>query len=252
MYHKSTISLTEAKELWPEWYHYRVEQKRKPSGKHTWQLKSKAYQWFLDLAYDNMKIIKPGILEALASYAIKAAIPTKKFMDDLFVLAEALEDHFPKEVINCHLSETIALADEAPGKLKVWSLKYIEKLSGLKIPRNKRNFRTRQEHLKLVHEAQSKEKEVLRWQKEHPGGTRAQCARELGIDWDTANRWWKKDAPPKKKKVFVCDCGSTNVTTQTKRWYWDVTGNAYKQTVRICQDCGSAYFGKPRIDNSAM
>lgn len=252
IYHKSTVSLDDAQVLWPEWYHYRVEQKRKSSGKRTWKLKPDAYQWFLDLAYDNMEIVKPGVLEALASYAIKAAIPTKRFMDDLFMLADELGNYFGKEVVDHHLSSAIALSDEEPGKLKAWSLKYIEKLSGLTLPRNKRNFRPRQEHLKLLHEAQSKEKEVRQWQKEHPGSTRAQCARALDIEWDTANRWWKKETPSKKKKVFVCDCGSTNVTTQTKRWYWDVTGNAYKQTVRVCQDCGSAYFGKPRIDNSAM
>lgn len=258
-YHKSKVSLEEAKNLWPGWYHYRVEQKREPSGKRTWSLKPEAYSWFLSTAKEKPDEIKPGVLQALASYAAKAHISRYRLVDDMLELSSILESRLPVGAVERHQYTAMDLFDDELNKLKHWSLAYIEKLSGLTLPRNKRNFRTRKEHLTLLHDAQSKEQDVKRWQREHPDGSRADCVRDLGICWNTANRWWskRKTAPKAKpagtaRKVFDCGCPAPDIVKSTRRWYWEERGNFYKRVVYECKNCGCVHYGKARIDNSQV
>ncbi len=258
-YHKSKATLAEAKELWPNWYNYRIEQGRKPSGRSTWDLKEGAYKWFLDIVMNSQDIIKPGVLQALACYAVKAGIDEDTLLDDMTAVSVALEHRIPSEAIQHHYDTAIQLYEEERGRLMHWSLKYIEKLSGLTLPRNKRNYRTRKEHLTIVHKAQSKKELVRQWKKEHPKGTRAECARDLGITWNTADKWWsqkKKSAKNKDKpaaktyKAFDCGCGNPDIQKSTHRWFYPDRGNFYKRTMYTCKSCECVHMGKARIDNS--
>ncbi|MBQ6945345.1 MAG: hypothetical protein IJN43_13605, partial [Ruminococcus sp.] len=80
----------------------------------------------------------------------------------------------------------------------------IEKLSGIKIERNRRNGRKQELHLKLaravrdtLHEdwregngRKPKAEAVREWQESHPNGTKAECHRETGLDPKTIRKWW--------------------------------------------------------------
>ncbi len=256
-YYKGKVTVAEAQALWPAWYDYRVKRHRTIKSNQPWALKEGAYSWFLDIALSNPDTVMPGVLRALTAYAVKADIDRETLLDDMVVLSAILEPRFPKEEIQMHYNTALRLLDEEPGKLNRWPLRYIEKLSGLTLPRNKRNYRTQKQHLAKVHKAQSKERAVRQWQKKHPDGTRADCAHELGITWNTVNRWWVKELPAEqatvantKSKVFDCGCPSPDIVKSTQRWYWDERGNFYKRVIYTCKNCGCVHIGKARIDNT--
>lgn len=256
-YHKATETLEHAKILWPDWAERRLVQKRKPTGKRSWTTKPELFDWYVNLVKENSTTVKPGILEALMAYAVKSNAYHKQIRNAAQEFEKILAERFSKDVIDAHVAAAWGLYESIPGKLKNWTIGHIEKITGLEIPRNKRNGRTRKEHLKMVHKAQSKEEAVRKWRMENPDGTKAGCAQALGISWDTANRWWeqapKKDKPKKEAKqpkVRTCEisgCNGTLIDHGNQEWYSPKLGVNYKRKVWACDCCGNIVFGKARI-----
>ncbi len=260
-YQKADVSLEEAKQLWPAWYHYRIEQKREIKGQERWILKPEVYNWFIGFTHnqENIDVLQPGVLQALASYAAKTAMDISVLTADILQLSDMLAQRYSKDTINHHQDAALQLFAENPEKLIRWSITYIEKLSGLKIPRQKRHYRKRGDHLARLHKAQSKQKAVQAWRRKHPEGTRAKCAQALNIQWKTADRWWQEQTEPDKEKPqeekapqFVCGCANPDIEETVQRWFWEEAGNYYKRTVYKCRNCNRTQNGKARIDNSAM
>ena len=94
----------------------------------------------------------------------------------------------------------------------------IEKLSGIRIEKNKRNGRKQPEHLKLARFVRdeingkkdtwrdgngrpkgsgTKQQIVHEWRTAHPGGRKADCVRDTGLSKPTVYKWWDWD--PKKE-----------------------------------------------------
>ena len=262
-YHKATESLEHAQALWPDWANRRLVQKRKPSGKRSWTNKPELFDWYVNLVEENKDSVQLGILEALMAYAVKSGAYHKKVWDTAQRLEKILTERYPKAEIDAHVATAWGLYESIPGKLKNWTIAHIEKITGLEIPRNKRNGRTRKEHLKMVHKAQSKEYAVRQWRMENPDGTKAGCAKALGISWDTANRWWesaqneaksekadkpaKASAQPLPEKCKTAGCNGHMVESGYQRWYSPQNGLHYKRKVCACDCCGTVSFGKARI-----
>ena len=84
----------------------------------------------------------------------------------------------------------------------------IAKLSGIEIKENKRNYRTRVEHLKGARALQeiynpnwrntegrpkgsgTKEEQIRAWRLANPNGKKIDCYRETGITRPTIDKWW--------------------------------------------------------------
>ena len=226
----------------------------KPKGlapKPTWVCRLEIYYGFINRVRDNAESVLPGCLEALASYARKCSVDKDRYGEDRDGLASLLESRYSYNTIEDHLEKADDLYFYHAEKIKTWTVGYIEKLSGLLIPRNKRNGRTQKAHLDILHRAASKEHEVKAWRKNHPEGKQTDCAEELGISRKTVAKWWNNDKPrPKKTVPKVCPCGCSNLKKETSRWYWKEKGNFYTKTITFCSECGEVlHETKPRIDN---
>ena len=90
-----------------------------------------------------------------------------------------------------------------------WFTYPIDKMSyraDIRIERNKRNYRTQKQHIKIMNAirdiewpngewinrngAPTKEDTVREWRKSHPEGSKADCIRDTGLDKKTVYKWW--------------------------------------------------------------
>jgi len=274
-YHQAKVTVEEAKELWPEWTHQRVELK-KPLKTEPHMLNRKAYTvWFCDIIRDRAYDIQPGALRALASYGIKSGIELYQIQEDVSKLADFLKTRFPEKEVEMHRSKALSLARNEPKVLHSWSVAYMQKLCGITFPKKEdtRKYESQAAYMKDLHKKQSKEQDVLTWRAEHPGARPVDCVNATGMSWHTVCRWWDGtgDSAPKPKskkkskkaskakqestrtyKMFDCGCGNPNVKRTTQKWFWDERGNHYKRTVYTCENCGCVKFGKARVDNSCQ
>jgi hypothetical protein len=85
----------------------------------------------------------------------------------------------------------------------------ISHLSGLRIEPNKRNGRTRENHLKVVNEMRKFKRDVLNepsyekngrpsaeklvkdWRKDNPDGKKSDCIKALNLSKPTVYKWWE-------------------------------------------------------------
>ncbi len=277
--YKETTTLEEAKQLYPDWHERRIVHKHKPSGKRYIVYNKGMYDWFWRLfepkpqseaeervkaeavTAKNISVVSLGVFEALASYAVKCQIPKYQLKMDMNTLKRKLLPRFSEDELDQYMYEAIDLAETCPSSLRYKTVKYLETITGFAFPRiRKRNGRTRQEHLKVVHEKQSAQLKVQKWREEHPDGTVRECMAELKISSSTAYKWWKGTLPEPRKKTLpkaepkkvskkhLCPECNTKMTKKTRRWFWEEKGNYYKRTDWVCETCGTYKHGKARID----
>lgn len=238
-----TMTLEEAKEQYPKWYERRIERGQKATGQRTGKLNKKLYAWFLRLVDDNIEMVKPGVLEAIASYACKTHICGEDFLSDLEDYAKKLEARFPHKVIEEHKARATCFFEEYPTFLKKWGLDGINKWSGLSIEKVPRTDFNRKEHLNLLCESKSRQRDVQEWQEEHPTEKQADCARALGISRKTVSKWWIQS--PKVKNPCPM-CGSKMEKIKVEPWYWEKKGKYCTRTHKKCPQCHYEVKGKVR------
>ena len=84
----------------------------------------------------------------------------------------------------------------------------IEARTGIQVPRNKRNGRKQEQHIKIMNAIRDiehpdgewrnkdgrpdKAKVVEEWRKSHPDGKKIDCARETGLSRHTVVKWWNE------------------------------------------------------------
>ena len=82
----------------------------------------------------------------------------------------------------------------------------IEKLTNVRIERNKRNGRNQAQHIKIMNAIRdieypdgdwrnkngrpSAQEQVHSWRQQHPDGTKSQCKAEMGLSYPTIRKWW--------------------------------------------------------------
>lgn len=248
---KSSYTLTEAAEKWPAWYGYRIKEKKPKckNGSGTFVAGERVYRWYFDLIYDNIgnDELKLDALEILGVYARKCNISEAQFSADLDEMASWFSSKFPHDDIEGYIAKAISVFKYENIKgIRGMSLDTIEARIGLKIERNKRNGRTREQHLKIVHRAQSSEKDVRRWHKQHPDGTPAQCAEELNVSLKTVYKWWKAKSTPQKEVALCPHCQQEMVKIRQEPFYWAKKGKMYSRTNKVCTGCGYIEEGRAR------
>lgn len=159
-----TSTLKESKEKWPEWFQDRIVDKK---PRKYMQYHEGLYNWWLNICRgeDEEKIVKEGhryfCALALVSFATKCKIPKEQVRTDLYSLLSPF-DEITKEEENHFLKGDIEDALKIYGTDKAYKFRreYIEKQCAINIPKNKRNGRTREEHLKLLHATNRFKKEM--------------------------------------------------------------------------------------------
>lgn len=210
-YKQNKVSLSRAKELYPDWYERRIVKGEKRS---KWNIKRDLYDWWLNKISGDENLVKEGhryfCIMTLSMYAIKCNIPYEELEEDAYNLLEPMENisssddnHFTEEDIKDALR---AYNDN----YATFPRKDIEKITGIRIDKNKRNYRKQSEHIKVMNlmrdnithpngewrkgnGRKSKEQIVAEWRHYNPQGRKADCIRETGLSKKTVYKHWESE-----------------------------------------------------------
>ena len=147
--YKSNLTKAQAKEKYPDWFERRIE---KGEEKGSWICKRDLYEWWKRRITEEAVVgHRYYCLMALSIYAIKCDIPEDELEQDCFELMEVFEERTNNK--NNHFTEKDvldALQSFYDKGLITYPINSIQNRSGLKIEKNKRNYRRQELHLKLA------------------------------------------------------------------------------------------------------
>jgi hypothetical protein len=202
--YKSDLTLEKAKELYPEWYDKRVV---KGISKGTWTCKRDVFDWWLRRLKGEITVGHRyyGVM-ILAIYAKKCGIDRTELETVAFDLIDTLETLTDKEDNHFTRQDVLAALEMYNDSYITFPIDSIVNLTGIQITKNRRNYRTRQEHIKLMNFIRdeikhntdwrnkngrpTKEKEVIEWRRLNPNGSKADCIRATGLDRKTVSKYW--------------------------------------------------------------
>lgn len=218
------LTLEKAKELYPKWYHERIELQMpaKPVEEWKWKVKPDLYQWWLRRIRTEAEVgHRYFCVMMLAVYAIKCDIPFKQLYADAYSLFDEFEsrtndetNHFKKSDIEAALR---AYWQKGYATLPINSIQYF---SGLRIDKAKRNYREQADHLAVARSIkttlnqlgignagnagrpqgskdskprtrtgdEAKAKAIRDYKKKHPQASQRAIAAALGVSPTTVNK----------------------------------------------------------------
>ena len=201
-----------AKEQWPEWYQRRIIEKQPKKQKGQFTCHRGLYDWYLCEAKKGAFVgSRYHRVHALAEFAVKCDISFDEFKKDAYDLYMIFKELDKKEPF--HYLEFIKARDEYFSEIAHKSTrKWVEDKTGIHMqPPAKRNGRSKADHIQRVNRLRkfkhdeygdeygggrpkgsgTKQAQIEAWQAANPCGTKADCARETGIDPKTIRKWWK-------------------------------------------------------------
>lgn len=204
MTERDTVPKDTAKKLWPEWYEYRINQ-----GKSSkWHIKRDLYDWWKNKIVEGATYgHRYFCLMCLAIFAIKCDISEEELKRDALELVPILDrlsnDTDPKSRFT--EEDALCALHGYRDNFKTWGRDKLALVSAIPMPANKRNYRTRVEHLKGARALQeiynpnwrntegrpSKGEQVKAWRLVNPNGKKIDCHRETGITRPTIDKWWE-------------------------------------------------------------
>lgn len=207
----SKMTKEQAKEQFPEWYQRvvvegNIRQKKWNIAGQKGHNGDELYLWWLNRAGEVRGGHRYFFLMCLVIYACKCDIPKKRLKEDMQAAFVELSK----------VGHTNPLTQEdIDSALEVYSKEYynftiadIEKLTDLRIERNKRNGRKQAVHLMGARAIQeindkvngtnwranngrhSKQDIVVEWRRQNPEGKKIDCERETGLSRHTVLKWW--------------------------------------------------------------
>lgn len=204
--YKSKLSLSAAREKYPEWYEKRVVEGKR---KGTWTCDRAVYDWWQRRLYEIQEGHRYYGVMCLAIYAKKCGIVREELEKDAFGLVDRLDlltssedNHFTRE-------DVLAALELYNDNYITFPIDTISTLTDLQIKKNRRNGRKQAAHLYLarrkkedmkvigeqVDEGRPKgsgtaEQTVRQWQQLHPDGRKVDCIRDTGLSKPTVYKWW--------------------------------------------------------------
>lgn len=214
---ESKYTLEQASKKFPQWYaevekwnatHKGKKKKIRQVENKGWKTKRDLYDWWLRQIKEGAA---PGhryfCVMALAIYAVKAGISKEELEKDAYALIPYLDGlvknkPFTKEDCDSAL-------ESYDHKYITFPRKDIQKLTGIEIPKNKRNYRIQAIHLKGARAIQdisdangdwrnkkgapTKETIINEFIKNNPGMSVTNIAKELGVSRTTVYKYMKKE-----------------------------------------------------------
>lgn len=206
--YKSKLSLSKAKEQYPEWYEKRVVQKQ---AKGTWTTKRDLYDWWKRRI---MKEVKTGhryyCMMMLAVYARKAGIEQAELEKDAFELMEQFERLTVDENNHFNEKDVLDALEAYNDRYITYPINSISYLTDIPIEKNKRNYQKQANHLEEARAIRdirmkrqgkkwtdgngrpSKEQVVKEYLKEHIEATKAEVIRETGLSKKTVYKYYEQ------------------------------------------------------------
>ena len=212
---KSRLSLAEAKEKYPDWYERRIVKKER---RGRWTVKRDLYDWWLHRIGDEIRVGHRfyGIM-TLAIYAKKCGISEDELRRDAFSLLKPYDDMSVEDINRFTKDDVVCALEMFNEDYVTFPRDDIAKLTGLIMPVNKRNWRKQSIHLqgaRAIQEINDKangtnwregngrpigsgtaQNRVYEWRQQHPGGRKADCHRDTGLDPKTIRKWWDSMPP---------------------------------------------------------
>ena len=212
---KKSLTLAKAKELYPDWYERRIE-KQEPKG--VWHVSRNVYEWWKRKIYEGASVgHRYYCVMMLAIYARKCSMYDEKhnpnpvtreeLEEDAFGLIDYMERLTNDESNHFTTGDVLDALEAFNEKWITYPRNSVENRSGIRIDANKRNGRKQADHLRRARAVQavdypsgewregngrkSKEPIVVEWLLSHPGGTKADCIRDTGLDRKTVSKYWR-------------------------------------------------------------
>lgn len=203
-HYQSDLTLSQAKEKYPEWYERRIE---RGEGRGRWHVNRALYDWWIKKIEESAS---PGhryhCLSVLAAYAVKCDVAEDELLSDamrLLPILDARSDDDHNRLTRRDVLDAMHLYQESYVN---FSRSEAERVSGISMPPNKRNGRTREKHLQGARAIRdinnenwrsgngrpSEQDTVISWQLEHPNGRKADCIRDTGLSKPTVYKWWSE------------------------------------------------------------
>lgn len=213
-YYKSSLSLDEAKKLYPDWYHRRIEN---GEGKKHWNRhQGLYYDWADKIAAKAEVGHRYHCLEALCALAVQCNIAPEQLEKDCRHLMMRFENltnddknHFTEHDVLCAMKTYWEASQNAYER----NIDVISNKTGIRLVRNRRNGRKQNLHLKLARanrdilcaergkkdwregagrpkNSGTAEKKVKDWRLSNPDGKKADCIKETGLSKPTVYKWW--------------------------------------------------------------
>lgn len=213
---KKDMTLSKAKELYPEWYEQRIV-KKEPKG--VWHVSRNVYDWW------KKEILEKGTvghryycLMTLSMYARKCSMYDPKHNPNPVTYEELEKDCF--EIMEYF--ETLTISDknhfdesDVMDALELYEERFltyprnsISYKTGIEIKENKRNGRKQIDHIQRVNMIRkmtrdelgensyknngrkSKAVVVQEWQSSHPNGRKVDCIKDTGLSKPTVYKHW--------------------------------------------------------------
>lgn len=197
--YKSTMSLSEAKEKFPDWYQKKIIEKRKDS---YWVVKEDLYLWWIRKIKDGATYgHRYFCIMALSIFAVKCNISYDRLKRDAMDLIPFLNNLNPEEPFT--EKDVLSALNSYSDSYKNFPREDIEKITAIEIPKNKRNGRPQKLHLQIARATRdivnpdwrgnkSKEELVIQYIKENPRESPTQIARALNVSRPTVYKYLKK------------------------------------------------------------
>lgn len=223
LWRETKYTLAQAKKKFPEWYEKVIVNGDK--SREYWDIAGKVHGDNPYALYDWWKgRILAGAsyghryfaIMALAIYGAKNDKDYEEVREDAFNLIPFLNFLNPHEPFTREDCEVALECYDA--RYKTFPIKDIEKITGIPIPRNKRNGRKREKHIKIVNEMRKFKRDVLdedeyqnngrpkgsgtaeekvaAYRSEHPEASVSEVARVLQISRTTVYKWWDAQSAP--------------------------------------------------------
>lgn len=206
----SKMTKEAAREAYPEWYQRVVVEKQKRPKK--WDIKGKQgyalYEWWLKHIDDILGGHRYYFLMCMAIYACKCDVPYEKLREDMQTAFETLRG-VPHE--NPLTENDIESALEAYDREYYnFTIADIEKLTNVRIERNRRNGRKQKDHLeeaRAIRDVRMKrqgknwwkgngrpslEQNVREYMQAHPDARKCDVARGTGVSKPTVYKYYDK------------------------------------------------------------
>lgn len=201
----SEYTLEEAKEKFPEWYQRVVVEKNRNQNK--WHIKKDLYNWWLGQSYKIKGGHRYFYLMCMVIYAVKCDVPKSEVEEDMYEKFEELK--------NIEHSNPLE-EDDIKSALETYDRQYynfklddIEKLTDIRIERNKRNYRKQNQHIEVMNAIRdviypdggwrnlegrpkgsgTKENLIKEYIANNPNHTPTQIARNLGVSRTTVYKY---------------------------------------------------------------
>lgn len=201
LYRERKYTLEQAKRLFPVWWKRRVVNKE-PSGR--WIVKRDLYEWWKRKIKESASYgHRYFAIMALAIYGVKCNIPKEEIEADaekFISFLDGLKPDAPFTKEDC--KSALECFDE---KYVTFPRSDLEKITGIEIPSNRRNYRKQATHVQYMNLNRqfkvmnnectnggrpNKAEIVHQWRIAHPDGKKVDCIKNTGLSKPTVYKWW--------------------------------------------------------------